>query len=70
MLGSKKFNVKGMNCPHCEAKVNAAVSEIEGITACKANHKKDIIEVKGNIDDTTLKAMKDAISEVGFELIE
>ncbi|MBR2465369.1 MAG: heavy metal translocating P-type ATPase [Clostridia bacterium] len=33
------FSVKGMMCPHCEARVKAAIEELDGVSEVSADHK-------------------------------
>ena len=64
------LNVMGMSCVHCEARVNAAVGEIEGVKTCKANAVKDRVTVKYDETKTTLKAIIDAIIAAEYEVVE
>jgi len=64
------LNVVGMSCVHCEARVNVAVSEIEGVKSCKANAVKDKVTVKYDENKTNLKAIIDAIIAAEYEVIE
>lgn len=33
----KTFQIKGMMCSHCEARVNKAVNALDGVTSCTAS---------------------------------
>lgn len=61
----KIVRVDGMNCSHCQAKVESALSALDGVSEAKVNLKKKIAVVtleKEVNDDTLLKAVND----VGF----
>ena len=59
----KIVKVDGMNCSHCQAKVESALSALDGVSEAKVNLKKKIAVVtleKEVNDDTLLKAVNDA----------
>ena len=59
----KIVRVDGMNCSHCQAKVEGALSSLEGVSEAKVNLKKKIAIVtleKEVNDDILLKAVNDA----------
>lgn len=59
----KIVRVDGMNCSHCQAKVESALSALDGVSEAKVNLKKKIAVVtleKEVNDDTLLKAVNDA----------
>ncbi len=64
----KEIVIKGMSCPHCQASVERALNEIEGVSA-KADFKKGIAvaKIEGEVDDSVIK---NAIKEAGFEVVE
>ncbi len=47
MLGMKKetFTVTGMTCGHCEARVNKAVADLDGVARVDASAANDSVEV-------------------------
>jgi Cu2+-exporting ATPase len=65
----KTVKIKGMMCPHCEARVKKALEELPGVSSAEASHKKGaaVVTFDGNIDD---KALKDAVTAAGYEVIE
>lgn len=69
MLGKKKagviLNVEGMMCPHCEARVKAAVEAVEGVTEAIPSHKKNRVTVFGECDIERVKAV---ITEQGYRI--
>ena len=68
MFGKKKeagiiIKVDGMMCPHCEARVKAAVEAIEGVEKAEPSHKKGTVAVFGKCDIEKVKA---TISTQGY----
>ena len=63
----KVYNVSGMMCHHCEMHVEKAVSAIDGVTACKADHTTGKVTVTASkqIADEAVKA---AIESAGYEV--
>lgn len=62
----KIVEIKGMTCEHCQARVDKALNEIEGIDA-KVNLKKNnaTLTYSKDIDD---QVIKDVIDEAGYEV--
>ena len=63
------LKVKGMMCPHCEARVKSALEEIPGVDSAVANHKKGtaIVTLKENVPVDTLKS---AVENQGYNVID
>jgi len=63
------IKVKGMNCQHCVASVTKALAEIEGIFDVQVNLEKGeaTYNEKSPVSEQTIK---DAISRIGFEVID
>ncbi len=59
----QKFKVTGMSCAACSARVEKAVSKLEGITACNVNLLTGDMTVDGNID---AKIIVDAVVSAGY----
>ena len=60
---TKEYNVKGMMCPHCEARVKSVVEAIPGVTLAVPSHmeKKVTVTFSGEPDDASVvKAITDA----------
>ena len=66
---TKKLLIEGMSCAHCVKHVEEALHELKGVISAKANleEKNAIIECRGDISDDIIK---EAIEEVGYELVE
>lgn len=57
----KQFNVTGMTCAACQARVEKAVSKVEGVTECSVSLLTNSMGVSGNFDDEAIiKAVTDA----------
>lgn len=50
----KKFNVTGMSCAACSARVEKAVSSLDGVESCAVSLLTSSMTVEGNIDDNTI----------------
>jgi copper chaperone len=63
------IKVKGMSCQHCVASVTKALSDIDGITDVQVNLEKG--EATYNEQNPIAEqTIKDAISNIGFEVID
>ncbi|MCQ2554922.1 MAG: heavy-metal-associated domain-containing protein [Clostridia bacterium] len=56
------LNVEGMMCPHCEARVNKAVSSMAGVESAVADHNTNTVTVtvSKDITEDEFKAVIDA----------
>lgn len=61
-----KYQVKGMNCPHCQASVRSAIEKIDGVEAVDVNLGSGIATVEGVHDSASLIA---AIESAGFTVV-
>ncbi len=64
-----KLCVKGMMCPHCEARVKDALLAIDGVSDAKVNHKKKeaIVELSS---DVPVSSLVDAVVAAGYKCTE
>jgi len=62
----KIIEIKGMSCGHCQARVEKALNEIDGVEA-KVDLKKNraIVTLSKEVPDQT---MSSAITEAGYEV--
>ncbi|MDE6449024.1 MAG: permease [Muribaculaceae bacterium] len=60
-----QYNIKGMNCPHCQAAVTKAIQSVNGVTGVNVNLSTGIAEVEGNHDSEDIRK---AVMEAGFDL--
>ena len=62
------INVNGMHCEHCVKRVIKAASAIEGVESVEVNLETGKAVITHNNAD--IKAIIDAINELGFEAAE
>ena len=56
-----KYMVTGMSCAACQARVEKAVKEVDGVTSCSVNLLTNSMGVEGNVaKDKIIKAVEDA----------
>lgn len=56
-----KFSVSGMGCAACQARVEKAVSEVEGVSEVSVSLLTNSMEVKGSATpEAIIKAVEDA----------
>lgn len=56
----KQYNVTGMSCASCSARVEKAVSEVEGVTSCSVSLLTNSMGVEGNADSAKIIAAVEA----------
>ena len=61
------IKVKGMMCPHCEARVKGEIEKLPGVESAAASHEKGEVEILGNPD---IEAVKKAVTDAGYEFIQ
>lgn len=59
----KQFNVTGMSCAACSARVEKAVSSVKGVTSCSVSLLTNSMGVEGTADDRTIIA---AVEKAGY----
>ncbi|MBR6939990.1 MAG: heavy metal translocating P-type ATPase, partial [Clostridia bacterium] len=59
----KQFNVTGMSCAACSARVEKAVSSVEGVTSCAVSLLTNSMGVEGTASD---EAIIKAVTEAGY----
>ncbi len=62
----KEIKISGMHCEHCKARIEKALSDLEGVKAVKVDLKKAcaVVECTDSCDDSVLK---NTVEELGFE---
>lgn len=60
-----EYNIKGMNCPHCQAAVAKAIGSVEGVTGVDVNLSTGVAKVEGTHES---EAVKKAVSAAGFDV--
>jgi len=65
-MPQQTLDVTGMSCTGCEANVEDALAEIDGVTSVSADHDADTVAVtsQDSVDEATIHA---AIEEAGYE---
>jgi copper chaperone CopZ len=61
--------IEGMMCPHCEARVKAALEAIEQVESAEVSHKKGTAKVKLT-QDVPFETLKSAVEEAGYKVVE
>ena len=57
----RKYDVRGMSCAACSARVEKAVGKLEGVTSCSVSLLTNSMGVEGNADSAAIiKAVEDA----------
>ena len=64
----KVFNVKGMMCPHCEARVKQSVESLPQVASAVADHKTGTVTVTLT-EAIADEAIEQAITSQGYEVV-
>ena len=59
----KQYNITGMSCAACSARVEKAVSAVEGVSSCSVNLLTNSMSVDGNVSDEDIIT---AVENLGF----
>ncbi len=59
----KQYDVMGMNCAACSARVEKAVSSLEGVTSCSVNLLTNSMSVSGDVEDSIIIS---AVEKAGY----
>lgn len=59
----RQFNVTGMSCAACSARVEKAVSKLDGVDSCSVNLLTNTLAVDGSVDDDSIIA---AVKAAGY----
>jgi len=65
----KIINVKGMMCPHCEARVKKCLEALDGVKEVIASHEQGTVEII-LLNDVSDDILKSTIMEQGYEVVE
>ena len=63
------INVEGMSCSHCVNAVTKAVGSLDGVSEVQVNLEAKTASVDYDSDKITLKAIKAAIEEEGYDVV-
>lgn len=61
----KTFTVTGMKCEHCEARVENALKELNGVNSAKADHNANNLTVDYDEANVTPEQMTEAVNALG-----
>jgi len=64
---TKKYIIKGMNCPHCQAAVTKSIQGVDGVTQVDVNLSSGVATVEGSHNPEALIA---AVRSAGFDVEE
>lgn len=64
----KVIKIKGMMCPHCEARVKEALEALDEISEATPDHKKENAVVKLN-KEVSDEALKKAVEDAGYSVL-
>lgn len=71
MFGKKikqTINVEGMHCGHCAAKVESAISAIEGVKSVKADFNDGTVEIVSS-SEINPSLIASAVESAGFKVV-
>lgn len=63
------LKVEGMNCKHCQKAVEDALSKLEGVKDVQIDLEQGTARVKYNPIEVGLQEFKEAIEDVGYEVL-
>lgn len=73
MFGAKEtlvIKVEGMHCAHCQAKVEATLKAVKGVKAAVVDLEAKTATVTVKAGKVTADALKAAVTDAGFEVVE
>ncbi len=62
-----QFNIMGMSCAACSARIESTVSRIDGVSSCSVNLLTNSMNVEGSVDSQTII---DAVEKIGYGATE
>ena len=63
-MSVRKFNVYGMSCAACAARIEKAVKAVEGVTECSVSLLTNTMGVQGSAEDAVIEQ---AVKNAGYE---
>lgn len=64
-----KFNVEGMMCGNCEARLTRVLKAMEGVEEVVASHQAGSVIVDFDTTKVVEADLKEAIEDAGFDLV-
>lgn len=62
------IKVEGMSCDHCKNAVESALANINGVSTAEVDLDKGQVRVGYSEDKVSIKEMKEAIEEQGYDV--
>lgn len=62
----KKITIEGMSCGHCKARVEKALSELDGISSAVVDLESKTATIEGDASDEVLR---ETIDDAGYDVI-
>ena len=64
----KEMVIEGMHCGHCQARVEKALSGVDGVESVKVNlkNKTAVISLRQNVEDSTLMQV---VNDAGYQAV-
>ncbi|MBC1424656.1 heavy-metal-associated domain-containing protein [Listeria seeligeri] len=62
------LKIEGMTCGHCEARVEKALAEVDGVTNAKVSLEEGTATVEFETGKVTEDSLIDAVEEAGYEV--
>jgi copper chaperone len=69
MVESASLTVTGMKCGGCENNVTTKLKALEGVKSATASSKNQEVNVEFDAKKTSLKAIAQAIADVGYTVV-
>jgi copper ion binding protein len=66
----KVLMIKGMSCGHCVARVEKALTSLDGVTAVKVSLEENSATIEYDESRTGTENFKSAVAEAGYEAAE
>ena len=63
----REYTVRGMTCEHCVLSVTEEVGELAGVDSVQVSLESGRLVVAGDVSDA---AVRDAVAEAGYEVVE
>ncbi len=68
-LTTKKLNVEGMSCSHCEKSIKNALGELDGVNSTVVDLTGKSVTVEYDADLVTDALLKETIEDVGYDVV-
>jgi copper chaperone CopZ len=62
------LRVKGIHCEGCEQRIEKALTRLDGVRSCRADHRSGEVEVVFEASRTPEQAVRTCITHAGFEV--